>query len=56
MSIIEAMLFKLEDKGEIAAKKLIKGLLDAHVIKTSALKFSVADLKRACYQLQDRGL
>ena len=38
LSIIEKMLVKLEDNGEIAAQKLFKVLLDKYTVKTSALK------------------
>ena len=33
LSVIEAMLFKLEDNREIAAQKLLKILSDSHSIK-----------------------
>ena len=36
MYIIEVMLFKLEDNGEIPAQKLFTILPDTHVIKTNA--------------------
>ena len=40
MSLIEVMLFKLEDNGEIAAQKLFKLLSETHSIKTNAFKIS----------------
>ena len=47
MSIIEVMLFKLEDSGEKSAakNKLLKMLSDTHSIKTNAVKSWRTDLK-----------
>ena len=45
MSIIEVMLFKLEDNGKIAAQKLFKILSDTHVIETNAEKSWVTGIK-----------
>ena len=47
MSLIEVMLFKLEDNGEIAAQKLFKILSGTHTVKASALKSWVPDIELA---------
>ena len=47
MSVIEVMLFKMEDNGEIAAPKLLKIFSDAHSIKTNASKSWVSDIEFA---------
>ena len=47
MSIIEIMLFKLQDSGEIAEQKLLKILLDIYSIKTNAAKSWLSDIEFA---------
>ena len=47
VSIIEVMLFKLEENGEIAVQKLFKILSDTHAPKTNALKSWAADIEFA---------